>query len=326
MGISNPSYHGVVSADSPCLQESSFDVGLNDDIGTKGVLYGSVVDSDPTQLYVHHCFIEVPPYVGYMFELTALADIDLLTLELDIRFDLNPSDLLIQVYAVEGYYGQVIDQPDAWTKLAETYLVAEPSGNSAIIPTKDFNPLHIPIGEKRSLYVTMKGPYMDHHVHALQKEGDVHVKGDDMQLQVGTGFNSHGFPSVPDQTLHPQFAGVIHYAKSVDCGHAKVSTTTVVDFPFLFEMSELDDSFVSAVNGAIDRAVETWLFSNAALASFVKEYNMEKPAVATTERMSYGSKLSSLEYATLVLRCSDLSLAPSQNLVPNTGRPARPRT
>lgn len=213
--------------------------------------------------------------------MTAFSDLDVLTFELDIRWDLNPTDLSVEVYTLAGSYDKLFHQPDAWDQLAATNLVLAPEGNSAVIPVADFKTLHVPARERRSFYVTMKGPFLDQTVYGLQKTGDVHVKGDDLQLLVGSGFTSYKFPDAIDTVLHPQFAGVVHYKKSFACDDTQASTTNV-EFQLIFEKNELDGALVSNTNAAIGRAVGGLLESNANLRSFVEKYGLQMRSAPET--------------------------------------------
>jgi hypothetical protein len=235
---------------------------------------------------------EVPPYVGIMFEMHAKSDVEVQTFELDIRLDLLDSvahDLSIEVYTVVGSYDAVMDQPHAWDRLAGTYLIPSPEGSGAIIPASDFSPIRIAAGEKRSFYLTMKYPYLDHTVYGLQHTGDIHISGDDIQLLVGSGFTSYKFPGVADTTLDPQFAGVVHYAKTFACDDVKASHT-LADFHFLFEKSNVDEALISNTNAAIDRAVSELLASNRKLKTFAEEQGLHKDSLAGTTLESYSCK------------------------------------
>jgi hypothetical protein len=235
---------------------------------------------------------EVPPYVGIMFEMHAKSDVEVQTFELDVRLDLLHSaghDLSIEVFTVDGSYDAVMDQPDSWDRLAGTYLVPSPDGGGAIIPASDFSPVRIAAGGKRSFYVTMKYPYLDHTVYGLQHTGDIHISGDDIQLLVGSGFTSYKFPGVADTTLDPQFAGVVHYTKTFACDDVKASQT-LADYMFLFEVSNVDDALMSNANAAIDRAVSELLASNGMLKTFVKEQGLQKDPLTATTLESYSCK------------------------------------
>lgn len=225
-----------------------------------------------------------------MFEIEAVNDIEILTFELDIRFDLNPIDLSIEVYTTEIAYDVVMNKPAEWDQLAGTYLVIPPGASSAIIPADDFSPVLIASGEKRSFYVTMKGPYLDHTVYALQQTGDVQMRGDDMQLLVGSGFTSYKFSGIVDSTLDPQFSGVIHYKKTFDCEDPKASTTVVV-FSFIFESNELDSTFVEEISASIDHAVGNLLQSNNAMRKFVNENRLSKRKATVTQLHNFDCTL-----------------------------------
>jgi hypothetical protein len=235
--------------------------------------------------------LKVPPYVGIMFEMSALSDVAVLTLEFDIRWDKKPTDLSVEVYTMTGNYvdEKRFHQPGLWLLHASTTLVLALEGNSAVIPVTDFIPVHIPANEKRSFYVTMKGPYLDHNVYALQKTGEIQITGDDLQLFVGSGFTRYKFPAAIDTIVHPMFAGIIHYEKTFDCNDA-LAAKTHVDFQFLFEKENLDGGL--ALSSAVESAVDRLLESSAVLRTFVEEYGLQKSSAAVTNVKGYACKYS----------------------------------
>lgn len=225
-------------------------------------------------------------YAGLMFEMSAFSALDVLTLELDIRWDMKPTDLSVEVYTTSGDYASEdrFHQPGIWHLQASSKLLSAPEGNSAVIPVTDFVPFHIPANERRSVYVTMKGPYLDYTVYALQKTGDIQITGDDLQLLVGSGFTSYRFPAAIDKIVHPMFAGIIHYKKTFECNDT-LAATTQVSFQFLVEKSLADGGL--ALNSAVERAVDGLLQSNAVLRNFVEEYGLQKNSTATTNTVSF---------------------------------------
>jgi hypothetical protein len=94
----------------------------------------------------------VPPFVGIMFEISSLADIEIITFEVDIRWDMKPSDLSIQVYTIDGTFAERFNQSYSWDLLASIEIALAPEGNSGIIPTSDFTSVTVKAMEKRSFY------------------------------------------------------------------------------------------------------------------------------------------------------------------------------
>ena len=230
---------------------------------------------------------EVPPYTGLMFEVTAIGDpLKILTLELDLRLE-NATDLSVEVYSLSGQFAELFNQPDAWDLVAATQVVVTPGGGGAVIPVQDFTPVRIGANERHSFYVTMKGPYLDHTVYALQKTGEIQSRGDDLQVFVGAGLTEYKFPEQLDDVLNPMFAGVIHYEKEFDCGTV-LTSTAYLDFPFLFEES-VDMRIVTM---AINEAVDELLKEEDELKSYVSRFGLQKRDSGETEAISYTCKWS----------------------------------
>ena len=229
---------------------------------------------------------DVPPYYGIMFEMSALSDIEIQTFELDIRWDMEPSDLSVEVYTLLGSYTDRFNQSSAWELLAATNIVLAPEGNSGIIPASDFTPVQIAALDRRSFYVTMKGPYLDHTVYGLQKTGDIHIRGDDMHLFVGSGFTSDNFPDTIDPVLDPQFAGVVHYKKTFSC-HDNQASTTRVRYNLLLETNVVDESLTLRINAALDKAIDQILVSNEVLSNLANSFGLRKQSGTTTFAEAY---------------------------------------
>lgn len=235
----------------------------------------------------------VPPYVGIMFEISAFTDVEIKTFEVDIRWDLNPKDLSVHVFTRSGPYIGSFNQSNDWTRVASTNLVLAAEGNSGIIPVTAFSPVKVEALSRQSFYVSMTDAFIDHTVYALQKTGDIHLKGDDLQLYVGTGFTSDDFPDTFDKVLHPQFAGIIHYEKTFQCSDPLASSTEI-EFLFLFERKELDASFVLNCNSIVDAEINDILESNENLAGFVLDYGLQKSSGSTTDFVNFSGPSSCL--------------------------------
>lgn len=223
----------------------------------------------------------VPPYFGIMFEISAFTDVEIKSFEVDVRWDLNPTDLSIHVFTRSGPYIGYFNQSHDWIRVASTNLVLAAEGNSGIIPASAFSPVKIPALSRQSFYISMTDAYLDHSVYGLQKTGDIHTKGDDLQLFVGTGFTSDNFPESYDNVLHPQFAGIVHYKKSFQC-NGDLTSSTEVEFLFLFEKNELDASFVLNCNSIVDNEINYIFESNDVFRGFVLEFSLQKSSGSTT--------------------------------------------
>jgi hypothetical protein len=233
---------------------------------------------------------DVPPFVGIMFEISSFIDIEISTFEIDIRWDMKPTDLSIQVFTIEGSFADRFNMSSAWDKLASTKVIPAPEGNSGVIPASDFKPVSIKALEARSFYITMTGPYLDHTVYGLQKTGDVHIKGDDMQLYVGSGFMSDNFPGVIDKVLDPQFAGIVYYKKAYQCDDNQAKSTTIT-FQFLLDAKGINDSFVLTYNAALDVAIDKFMATTESMQGFIKDFGLHKSIGATTVKESFNGTL-----------------------------------
>lgn len=249
---------------------------------------------------------DVPPFVGIMFEISSFIDIEISTFEIDIRWDMKPTDLSIQVFTIEGPFANRFNHSSAWDKLASTEIVPAPEGNSGVIPASDFTPVSIKALEVRSFYITMKGPYIDHTVYGLQKTGDIHTKGDDIQLYVGSGFTKDNFPGEIDKVLDPQFAGVVYYKKAYQCDDNQARSTAIT-FQFLLDSKGVDDSFVLSYNAALDAAVDKVITTTESLKSFIDDFGLHKSIGATTVKEGFDGTFSECSYDIKVKHQSSLT-------------------
>ena len=219
----------------------------------------------------------VPTYVGIMFEISPKVDMELLTLELDVRIPEGDGDvdLSVEVYSMKGSF-EVLEaydyDPNKWFLISKTTGVLLPGKKGLIIPTNDFNTLEITRGERRSFYVTMKKPYLDHNVMALQKTGELQLRTDDLDLLVGVGFNEYKFPGDFDRMLDPQFAGILHYRRTTECKRA--TSTTTVDYALLLEET-VTPKLVTNVNRYIEEAVLQLFQQNSVLKTYQKYYGLQ---------------------------------------------------
>lgn len=249
--------------------------------------------------------LEVPPYTGMMFEVTARrAPVIIKAFELDLRLE-NATDLAIEVYSLPGSFEEKFDQPSEWTLVADTEVVLTAGGGGGIVPVQKFTPVRIDFAQRQSFYITMKGPYLDHNVDALQKTGEVQSKGDDLQVFVGAGLTEYRFPNQLDTILDPMFAGVIHYEKEYNCDQV-LTATTYFDFPVLFEDSVGNMVDVTtAINDALDE-----IFKNdPEIKAFVTDYDLTKgdgqtEAVTYTRKWLQNEQIRSLCVRFVLLLCN----------------------
>jgi hypothetical protein len=214
---------------------------------------------------------------------------------------MKPSDLSIQVYTIDGTFAERFNQSYSWDLLASTEIALAPEGNSGIIPTTDFTSVTVKAMEKRSFYFTMKGPYIDHTVYGLQKTGDIHMKGNDMLLYVGSGLTSDNFPSEIDKVLDPQFAGVIHYKKIYQCDDNNARSTRIT-FQYLIGVKVASEPFVLSYNAALDAAIATVMTTKDTLKQFVNEFGLHTSTGVATVKEGYTGTIST-HMEKVIYRC-----------------------
>lgn len=101
----------------------------------------------------------IPTYTGIMFEVFPNMDLELLTLEMDVRIDGvgGVPDLWVEVYTLVGSYELFgAYGAERWSLVSETNAVLLAGGQGAIIPTSEFNKVEMKAGERRSFYVTFR--------------------------------------------------------------------------------------------------------------------------------------------------------------------------
>jgi hypothetical protein len=227
---------------------------------------------------------EVPPYTGIMFEVTARAEAVIVNaFELDLRLE-NATDLTVEIYTLQGYYGDEVGKPDKWTLIANTEVVLS-FGGGGIVPVQKIVPVRIDAAQRQSFYITMKGPYLDHNVNALQKTGELQSTGEDLNVYVGSGLTDYKFPGLLDKVLHPMFAGVIHYEIPYDCDTIATSTT-VFEFSVLFRKSVGNKADVT---NAISNALNELLTQDPQLRTYVSDFSLVKQK-GETEPLPYTRK------------------------------------
>ena len=234
----------------------------------------------------------VPTYMGIMFTVFSRANMELLTMELDVRIPKNETnpDLSIEVYTMKGSFENYQAYgPDRWTLVAETTGIILEEGEGVLIPTEHFDTVQIKSGEKRSFYVTMKKSYIDHTVVALDKTGELTVQTNELDIFVGVGFHEYKFPGDFDRTLDPQFAGVLHLNKTEDCH--KMVTTTSVEYSFLVDQQP-SAQIQSQINANVETAIKAMMNQNPALKSYQKYYFLQKNGETFTSTVIYDGKQS----------------------------------
>lgn len=228
---------------------------------------------------------DVIPYVGIMFSIFSKNPLEILTMELDIRFGSN-TDLSVEVYSYAGRYDLVFNDPSVWTLIANTTAVPAPEGTGAIIPVNDFETVFMGQMERRSFYITMRSAILDYNVDALAKTNEVAFQSPDIDLLVGVGFSEYKFPEAIDNLVDPQFTGVIHYAReATTCG--KVSTS--VEYLFILD-EQLRIEVLGDLTSFVDAAVTDIMLQDPGLQAFQKMHGLQKDGDAQTAPEPYPGK------------------------------------
>ena len=214
----------------------------------------------------------VPAYPGIMFQLVSLAeDIEILTLQFDARID-EITDYSVEVFITDSDYESKLDDESQWTRLAKTEASIAPSRQGLVIPQTDFKSIKLKRGQRRTIYIAMNGPWLDITAQALDKTGEIQVQEQDLALYVGVGLNER-FPSDYDKTVDPQFAGMIHYRKPVECSEALYDTP--VDLGFMSSQSE-DPIFVARLNKVLDEIIRDTMLKSHPFKDLVEQYNLKQ--------------------------------------------------
>jgi hypothetical protein len=228
---------------------------------------------------------DVVPFVGIMFSIFSKNPLEILTMELDIRFGSN-TDLSVEVYSYAGRYDLVFNDPSVWTLIADTTVVPAPEGTGAIIPVNDFQTVSMGQMERRSFYITMRSPILDYNVAALAKTNEVALQTPDIDLLVGVGFSEYKFPEAIDPLVDPQFTGVIHYArKATTCGNVSTS----VEYLFILD-EQLRIEVLGDLTRFVDAAVTDILLEDPGLQVFQKMHGLQKDGDAQTTPEPYPGK------------------------------------
>jgi hypothetical protein len=230
------------------------------------------------------------PYVGIMFEIFPRMDLELLTIEFDVRIpeDERDVDLSVEVYTMPGSF-EILKayESDRWTLVTETKAALLPGGGGAIIPAQAFNALAISARERRSFYVTMKKPYLDYNVMALDKTGELQMRTRELDLLVGVGLNEYKFPGDFDRTLDPQFAGVLHVRSTSKCTATPLLlSTTMVDYDFLLNQ-KMTATIMSDYNEYMDDAITNLMQTSSALLNYKDNFALKYIKPIRTIRMDY---------------------------------------
>jgi len=212
---------------------------------------------------------EVLPYTGIMFSIFPNTALDILSLELDLRLEDNP-DLSVEVYIFRGRFATISDNPELWSKVADTTAVPAPEGVGAIIPVGDFTPVSLAKNERVSFFVNMKIPVIDYNVAALKKTDEIAIELPDFDLFVGAGRSETGFGDL-DSLVDPQFTGIIHYSRSNECGQV----TTTVTYYFIVN-ENLRIATLGELSAIVDTTVNDIMLEDDGILDLQKLHGLRK--------------------------------------------------
>ena len=233
----------------------------------------------------------VPTYTGIMFEIFPRMDLELLTIELDLRIpedEVEDADLSVELYTMQGSYELLkAYSENRWSLVTKGTAVILPGGQGAIIPATEFTPFKIEAKERRSFYVTMKRSYLDHNVMALQKTGELQMRTPELDILVGVGFHQYKFPGDYDRLLDPQFAGVLHLQRTAEC--ELLTTTTTVELVYIVE-AEATAQLLTDLSNSVDQAIADLLAADPDLQRYQNEFNLQVNQKASSSRKEYEGK------------------------------------
>ena len=112
-------------------------------------------------------------YSGIMFDLFTKSELEILTLEIDVRLA-EVTDFHVEVYTTAGGFLAKINNPSEWTLVAKTEAIIS-SGGGIIIPQRAFENIQVGARERISFYVQMRGPWIENQAQALIKTGEMSV-------------------------------------------------------------------------------------------------------------------------------------------------------
>ena len=163
------------------------------------------------------------------------------------------------MYTLSGDYYGLNGNASAWTQIANSTAIPLMNSAATIIPVQDFTTVSMGADDLRSFYITMKGPFLDSLATAMETRGSVDRDFDAFRLDVGGGLSEYKFPAAFDETVHPKFAGAIHYQESTTCGPPTETLTTTVEFDFLLDVYEFDETIFKDVATVVNDILESAL-------------------------------------------------------------------
>jgi hypothetical protein len=189
----------------------------------------------------------------------------------------------------DGNFFTVFSDQGLWTKVADTKVVRNPSGNGAIIPASDFGilaPVTVGTNQRKSFYVTMQSPLIDIYAEAQQYTGNLQMEGDNSIVYIGAGFTTTNtpWPQAVDTLIAPQFAGVIHYKRTTE--ECDVRETTDITYEFLLR-GKVDAAVLSHIAWSTDNKIDTILRNDLTLRELQIEHEIAKVGPASSFPVVY---------------------------------------
>jgi hypothetical protein len=109
----------------------------------------------------------IPAYHGIMFDFAVLApQIYITALEFDARID-EITDFTVEIFVGQGDLDLILNDESQWTRVAQVEATISPSGRGLLIPQQAFDPINLQQNQRRSLYISMNGPWVESTVNAL---------------------------------------------------------------------------------------------------------------------------------------------------------------
>lgn len=239
---------------------------------------------------------------GFIFTIKPSTEaIELLTLEFPTFEDyFSDSNTLaarkVQVYYRLGSFSGVMNDPSAWTLIADTNarLVSplpsldssNPTGldMGAIVPANEFKSVTLEAGQIYSIYISGEASSPNPTKTMLKLKpadglvGEVSTENKLLQVQTGVRLKGSPFPSVFDEPA--EFNGVLHYRATKSCNDSSMFTTTDVVLEFAVN-KEPTSKVMGSVRSAVDETLSEWLSTNEVLVRYSEEDMLKMEAIAT---------------------------------------------
>lgn len=193
-------------------------------------------------------------YSGIMFDLfTNNNPLEILSLEINVQKLDEITDFSVEVFITDGLYLEKFSDPNQWERVAKATALPVPGrSNAIIIPQREFSKINLGPRERLSVYIQMKGPWIDNTFKALVKTGEIAFMNDDFFAYAGVGV-SEPFPDKYETLTDPQFSGKVYYQKQKACTNV---TQTVVDLQFVGGPS-FDVSTLPLLSASVQKVVRT---------------------------------------------------------------------